>query len=194
MNILEAYLKNFGQIIILIFGFPCTNKSEIAKELGSDLKLEIIKINDFLIKDKYKEVEIDELKIKIYEHTDNYDWDKLNLKINDSKKNGVIIYGNYLDTDKINWKIDFAFFYFMNVKNCQEILFEKKMIDDNLSKKALGKYFSKYLNILYEELKKKIKINKFFKINNEMTFVKSYDLIFDTLMELILQSLNEKSK
>ena len=158
------------------------------------IRLEIIKINDFLIKDKYKEVEIDELKIKIYEHTDNYDWDKLNLKINDSKKNGVIIYGNYLDTDKINWKIDFAFFYFMNVKNCQEILFEKKMIDDNLSKKALGKYFSKYLNILYEELKKKIKINKFFKINNEMTFVKSYDLIFDTLMELILQSLNEKSK
>ena len=194
MNILEAYLKNFNQIIILIFGLPCTNKSEIAKELGSDLKLEIIKINDFLIKDKYKEVEIDEFKIKIYEHTDNYDWDKLNLKINDAKKKGVIIYGNYLDIDKINWKIDFAFFYFMNVKNCQEILLEKKMIDDNLSKKALSKYFSKYLNILYDELKKKIKINKFFKINNEITFVNSYDLIFDTLMELILQSLNEKFK
>jgi hypothetical protein len=194
MNILEAYLKNFNQIIILIFGLPCTNKSEIAKELGSDLKLEIIKINDFLIKDKYKEVEIDEFKIKIYEHTDNYDWDKLNLKINDAKKKGVIIYGNYLDIDKINWKIDFAFFYFMNVKNCQEILLEKKMVDDNLSKKALSKYFSKYLNILYDELKKKIKINKFFKINNKITFVNSYDLIFDTLMELILQSLNEKFK
>ena len=48
MNILEAYLKKYKQIIILILGLPCTNKSEIAKEFGIDLGLEVIKINDYL--------------------------------------------------------------------------------------------------------------------------------------------------
>ena len=42
MNILEAYINKFGQIIILILGYPCTDKSEIAKELGLDLKIQII--------------------------------------------------------------------------------------------------------------------------------------------------------
>ena len=33
MNIIEAYIKKFNQLVILILGKPCTNKSEIAKQL-----------------------------------------------------------------------------------------------------------------------------------------------------------------
>jgi adenylylsulfate kinase-like enzyme len=44
MNILEAYIRKYNQFIILILGLPCSNKSEIAKELHIDLKLPIIKI------------------------------------------------------------------------------------------------------------------------------------------------------
>ena len=66
MNILQAYIKKYNQIIILILGLPCTNKSEIAKELGIDLGLEVIKINDYLIDGKYKEIDIDGIKTKLY--------------------------------------------------------------------------------------------------------------------------------
>jgi hypothetical protein len=189
MNILQAYIKKYNQIIILILGLPCTNKSEIAKELGIDLNLKVIKINNFLIKDKYKEINIDGLKTKVYEDPDNYNWDELNSTINEFKSDGVIIYGNYLDIEKIDWEIDFSFFYSMNVKTCKKMLVEKKMVEWNESDSMLNLYFEKFLNPLYEDIKNKIKINKFFNIKEENTFDKSYDEIFDILMELISKKL-----
>ena len=195
MNILQAYIKKYNQIVILILGLPCTNKSEIAKELGIDLSLQVIKINDFLIKDKYKEINIDGIKTKVYEDPDNYNWDELNSKINESKINGVIIYGNYLDIEKIDWEIDFTFFYSMNIKTCKKILVEKKMVeweesDTKLdSDSILNKYFEKFLNPLYEDIKNSIKINRFFNIKDETKFDESYNDIFKTLMELISKKL-----
>ena len=66
MNILEAFLKKYGQLIILIIGMPCTDKSTIAKDLSLDLGFPTININDYLIKDKYVEKTIDNIKFKIY--------------------------------------------------------------------------------------------------------------------------------
>lgn len=189
MNILQAYIKKYKQIIILILGLPCTNKSEIAKELGEDLGLKVIKINDFLIEGKYKEINIDDTKTKIYEDTDNYDWDNFNSTINSLKSDGVIIYGNYLDIEKINWEIDFSFFYSMNTKLCKKILVEKKMVDWDESSNVLNVYFEKIFNPLYDNMKNKIKINKFFNIKEETTFDDSYDDFFDILMELISKKL-----
>lgn len=189
MNILQAYLKKYNQIIILILGLPCTNKSEIAKELGLDLDLKVIKINDFLIEGKYKEINIDDVKTKVYEDSDNYDWDKFNSTINNLKNDGVIIYGNYLDTQKIDWDLDFSFFYSMNSKLCKKILIEKKLIEWDESNPILNKYFENVFNPLYDDLKNIIKINKFFNIKEETTFDDSYDEIFDILMELISKKL-----
>jgi hypothetical protein len=182
-------MKKYNQIIILILGLPCTNKSEIAKELGIDLDIKVIKINDFLIKNKYKEIDIDGLKTKIYEDPDNYNWNEFNSKVNELKMDGVIIYGNYLDIDQIDWEIDFAFFYSMNVKTCKKMLVEKKMVEWNETDPMLNLYFEKFLNPLYGDIKNKIKINKFFNIKDEDTFDKSYDEIFDILMGLISKKL-----
>lgn len=189
MNILQAYIKKYKQIIILILGLPCTNKSEIAKEFGIDLGLEVIKINDYLIEDKYKEIDIKGTKIKLYEDTENYDWDKLNLTINDLKTNGVILYGNYLDIDKIDSEIDFTFFYSMNFKMCKKILVEKKMIEFGESDPLINIFFDKVFNPIYDNIKNKIKINKFFNIKEETTFDESYDEAFEILMELISKKL-----
>lgn len=93
-------------------GLPCSNKSEIAKELEIDLKLPTLNVNDYLIKDKFKEYEFDDIKFKIYEDTENYDWDKFNNDVNELKSSGVIIYGNYIDSTKINFTYDFSFFLF----------------------------------------------------------------------------------
>lgn len=191
MNILEAYIKKYKQIIILILGLPCTNKSEIAKELGLDLGLDVIKINDFLIEGKFKEVNIDGINTKLYEDAENYDWDKLNSTINEFKSKGIILYGNYLDNNKIESDIDFTFFYSMNITTCKKILIEKKMIEFEVeeSEQIINNYFDKVFIPLYEDIKNKIKVNKFFNIKEETKFDESYDEIFDILMELISKKL-----
>ena len=86
MNILEAYIKKYNQIIILILGLPCSNKSEIAKELEIDLNLSLININDYLKQNTFVEKMVSDVKFKLYEHPDNYDWDKLSSDVNNKKK------------------------------------------------------------------------------------------------------------
>lgn len=194
MNILEAYIKKYDQIIILILGLPCTNKSEIAKEFEIDLKLPILNINDYIIPDKFKEITINDIKFKIYEDSDNYDWKKLNDDIEKLKSSGIILYGNYLDSHKIDFNYDFSFFYSMNSTLCKNILVEKNMLNEitnsnHESEVKLKIYFENIFNPFYENLKKDIKFNKFYNIKENTTFDNSYDDVFDLLMKLIGEKL-----
>ena len=190
MNILEAYIKKYGHLIILILGLPCSNKSEIAKELGIDLNLPIININDYLIKDKYEEITIKDFKFKIYEDPDNYDWDKLNDDVNKSQSTGLIIYGNYIDSNKIDWDIDFSFFYSMNNNLCKKMLIENKFLEKIAdSEEKIKIYWNDIFIPLYEELKLNLKIKKYYNLKEDSTFNESYDNIFDYLMELIQQKI-----
>lgn len=190
MNILEAYIKKYKQIIILILGLPCTNKSEIAKELSNDLNLQVININNFLIKDKYKEIKINDTIFNIYEDTNNYNWKKFNSDINKFKKKGVILYGNYLDIDKFKSNIDFIFFYSMNTTLCKKILIDKKLIEWDESNPITKLYFDEIFNPMYEKLKNNLIINKFYNIKEDMLFNELYDDIFNLLMDLITKKLN----
>ena len=68
MNIIEAYIKHFNQLIILIIGIPTSNKSEIAKELFTDIKptFTLININDYM--NGFTEKEVDGVKFKLYDY------------------------------------------------------------------------------------------------------------------------------
>ena len=44
MNILDAYIKKYGQLVILILGLPCTNKSEIANNILHNCGLYLLSI------------------------------------------------------------------------------------------------------------------------------------------------------
>lgn len=185
MNILEAYINKYKQIIILIIGQPCTSKSQIAKELVVDLNLPIININNYLIKDKFLEREIDKIKFKLYEHPDNFDWEKLNEDVNKNKNKGLILYGNYLDKQKINFDIDYFFFINMNNNLCKKILIEKKLLPYEYDDKKVQLYFKEIFNPIYEKIKTELKINKFFNIKEDTTFNETYDELFEYLMNLI---------
>ena len=92
MNIIEAYIKHFGQLIILIIGLPTSNKSEIAKELKIDIKpsFTLININDYM--NGFIEKEINGIKYKLYDYPDNINWDKLFKDVEDKKSTGIILY------------------------------------------------------------------------------------------------------
>jgi len=189
MNILEAYIKKYGQIIILILGLPCSNKSEIAKELASDLNLPIMNINDYLKQNSFVEKIVSEIKFKLYEHPDNYDWDKLCSDVNEKKKSGLVLYGNYVDNDKLDFEINFCYFFNMNVNLCKNILIEKQMLPYKEDDEKVKIYFKDVFEPIYDQLKKELKINKFFNLKETSTFDESYDETFDNLMEQIKKKL-----
>lgn len=130
MNIIEAYIKHFGQLIILIIGLPTSNKSEIAKELEIDIKpsFTLININDYM--KGFIEKEVNGIKYKLYDYPDNINWDKLVKDIDDTKSTGVILYGNYIDYNKIKDIITIDFSYFFDLKHSplKKNLIEKKML------------------------------------------------------------------
>jgi hypothetical protein len=130
MNIIEAYIKHFGQLIILIIGLPTSNKSEIAKELEIDIKpsFTLININDYM--KGFIEKEVNGIKYKLYDYPDNINWDKLVKDIDDTKSTGVILYGNYIDYNKIKDIITIDFSYFFDLKHnpLKKNLIDKKML------------------------------------------------------------------
>lgn len=189
MNILEAYIKKYNQIIILILGLPCSNKSEIAKELASDLNLSLININDYLKQNTFVEKVFSDVKFKLYEHPDNYDWEKLVLDVTNKKNAGVVLYGNYVDNTKLNFEIDFCYFFNMNSNLCKNILIEKQMLPYKEDDEKVKIYFKDVFNPIYEQLKQDLKINKFFNIKENTTFDESYDELFDSLMTQIKKKL-----
>lgn len=184
-TILDEYIKRNKQFIVLVLGLPCSNKSELAKELMVDLKLPIININDYLIENKFIDKEVDGVKFKLYEHPDNYNWEKINLNVNSLKKRGVILYGNYLDIDKIDWIPDTTYFISLGYSNCRKKLIEKKLLPYPENDQRVQLYFNKIFNPIYEELKTKVKINKFFNVKEDTTFNQIYDELFDGLMIMI---------
>ena len=191
INILEAYMNKYNQFILLIIGLPCTNKSIIAKEFEIDLKLPIIKINDYIKKNTFIKKEVDNIKYKLYDDADNYDWNKLNNDVNKKIKDdrGVILYGSFIDTQKIDFNINFTFFLNMNNGLCKSILIKKKHIPYKEDDSKIKIYFEKIFNPIYDSLKLNININKFYNIKEKTKFNEIYDNMFDTLMDLIYKKL-----
>lgn len=185
INIIEAYIKNKNQFIVLIIGLPCSNKSELAKELAIDLKLPLLNINDFIISNKFIEKEVENVKFNIYEHPDNYDWEKFNQQVNVLKGYGIIIYGNYIDIDKIKFDIDFSFFINMNINLCKIKLIEKKLLPYEKDDDKVNIYLSKIFIPIYKNLKDNLKVNKFFNIKEDSNFNEIYDDLFDSIIQSI---------
>jgi hypothetical protein len=135
MNIIEAYIKHFDQLVILLIGLPTSSKSEIAKELFTDIKptFTLININDYM--NGFIEKEVNGIKFKLYDYPDNINWNKLIQDIENKKSTGVILYGNYIDYNKIKDKITIDFSYFFDLKHSilKKNLIEKKMLPFEVS-------------------------------------------------------------
>jgi hypothetical protein len=130
LNIIEAYLKEYDQMIILLIGMPTSNKSNIAKELESDIepKFTLININNYLEK-KFINVEAKNINFKLYDHPDNINYSKLFDDINKVKSTGVILYGNSIDPNKIkDIKVDFSYFFDIKQTFLKNNLINKKKL------------------------------------------------------------------
>lgn len=190
-TILDEYIKQKGQIIILIIGMMNSFKSKISKELlislneNTKTKLKLINMCNFYTKDKHIKFTDDNDTFNNYDINSNYNFDELNKTIKEHKK--VIIYGSTIDIDKIDFKVDFTFLLSSTKTRIKECL-EKQNIMQN--EELMQKYVKKYYLPYYDNLKEKIKPDKIVNIKkNDETdedIIDKYTTeIFDVLKNFI---------
>lgn len=103
MNIVEAYIKFRGQLVILISGVSGTGISHLAKNISKDLNIMSISYATFCQKNYDNKVMLPNGKEVInWDSDDVIDWDKFNETIEKNKKNGVVAYSQAFPTKKLN--------------------------------------------------------------------------------------------
>lgn len=194
MNIVEAYIKFNGSLIILISGLSGSGKTKIAKNIERDLKINMIDTELHCKKNFEKTVELPGGKTIIdWDDIDSFDWEKINSLINDNKSNGVVVCGPYFPA---NILVDFH----VHIKIQKQYLIEarKNYIQKNPEKyKDLNGLESVIVNQVtyphYLESLKTSKIDKFINAK-DMTSDKIYDETINFLFFKIQEYLDEYNK
>jgi ABC-type dipeptide/oligopeptide/nickel transport system ATPase component len=210
MNIVEAYIEQNKQCIILMSGFSGSGKSLIGKSLMKDINksksdkskdFKFINLNDFLKSESEYNVSVDVSGLKIidWDSPDAIDWVKFNENINENKKDrvGIIVSGFSFPKDKLNFTVDFHIHFKISkdelIKNRHEFTQEKLddktsrvgEIGEDMEKKILNKItFPHYLKSLESSEFTKFIVVTFGEIK------KSYDETFNFLMSMIKKKLN----
>lgn len=201
MNIVEAYIKFKGQLLIFISGLPGCGKLELAKNISQDFNIKIIDQYNYYIKDYSNTIKLPDGTEVINWYTDDaIDWDKFNEDINQMKIDGLIVVGISFPEDKIDSKPDYHIHLNISKQACMERrkMFLEKHKDEEKYKEdynLVGSQVEKLkMNQLifpyYLESTKKAKINKFLNIN-EMNNDNVYDVAFDSIIEMINKYLKQ---
>jgi hypothetical protein len=104
MNIVEAYLKYIGELVIIISGLSGSGKTTIAKLIERDFKLKLINLDNFTNEEYNEKVTLPSgLTVIDWDNVDAFDWDKLNAEVAKNKQNGVVICGPYFPKDKLQF-------------------------------------------------------------------------------------------
>lgn len=176
MNIVEAYIKFKGQLIILIAGISGSGISSLAKNIANDFNIDILNyINYFVdendyIKNEKNIVKLnDDTKIINWSTDEAINWDKLIKDINERKNKGVVVFSQSFPEDKIkNLDIDFYIYIKLGKQNLlvRRQNFIKKHPDLFKEEyKNINNIDDKYIYNYYLESIKNNKITKFINAN-----------------------------
>lgn len=200
MNIVEAYTKLKGQLVILVSGLPGCGKTMVGKKISKDFDIDYIDQFDYYAKDYDKKVKLPDgsQAIDIY-NNDAIDWKKLNKDVNSKKGGGVIVYGVAFPNDKLDFIPDYHVHMSISKKECldrQKSYLEKNKdkYPEELKDVESGKERLKMNQLIYPyylETVKESKINKFVNINN-LDDDKAYDSAFDIILSYIQFFLNSE--
>ena len=201
MNIIEAYIKFKGQLLIFISGLPGCGKLELAKNISEDFKLKIIDQYNYYIQDYSFTTKLPDGTEVVNWYTDDaIDWDRFNQDIKAMKGDGLLVIGISFPEDKIESKPDYHIHLNISKQACVErrkMFLEKHKDEENYGEdyKLIGSVTEKLkMNQLifpyYLESIKKAKINKFININ-EMNNDVVYDTAFDALIDMIKKYLKQ---
>lgn len=107
MNIVEAYIKFKGELVILVSGISGSGISHLAKNISRDLKIPSVSYAKFCIKGYNKKVKLpDGTEVINWDTDDVIDWENFNKEIEGKKKTGVVAYGQSFQTNKLSKTLD----------------------------------------------------------------------------------------
>jgi uridine kinase len=196
VNIVEKYIQNKNQLIILISGFSGSGKTLLAKNIERDFNLNFLNLNDFYKKDYINIVDLgNDIKVNDWDNPDAVDWEKFNLKVKELNK--VVISGNLFPNDRIDFKADFHIYLKISkqklIENRHKFLEENQ--DNPLNEIKDSKTELLILNNLsYKHyIENKEKSTYTFNMDvTEKTPETTYDEIFDYIIKEIEKSVYKK--
>lgn len=194
MNIVEAYIKFNGQLIVLISGLSGSGISMVSSYLSEDLKLPHISHRSYQKTEGLEEITVGDKKTYNYDSDDSIDWDKFIDDINEKKHTGIIVSSKSFPNTKISSLGDHIH---INIKLSKQNLLKKRLEYvqskdeemDELDKEAV-QLFNKYTYPYYmmsispekANIDKFINANNYVELQNEEYLSKVYDDVFDYVM------------
>lgn len=201
MNIVEAYLKFKGQLIIIISGLSGSGKTLLANDISKLLHIIKLNIEAYCKSENNITFKLpNDIVVKDWDHIDTYYWDKINEHVNKIKDKGVIIVGPYFPTNKLEFDPDFH----IHLKITKQQLLEnrRKYIETHQTEcKELQEYVNTPTESLminqityphYMEYLKQSKIDKFININpkNNGEFPE-HDEIYNDVLDYLFNSIQK---
>jgi cytidylate kinase len=194
MNIVEAYTKFNGQLIIYISGLSGCKKTNFAKKIANTFKIHLLEQFDYYKKDYENKVTLqDGSKVTNFSTDDAFDWDKLNNDINEKKNKGVVVSGICLP-EKLTVMCNFHLHISISKANCikkrNEFLEKHKdkypiefaEIDSIVEKLKMNQLIFPY----YIDSIQRSKINKFFNMNK----IQEDEVIWDQIWEYLINAID----
>jgi hypothetical protein len=207
MNIVEAFIKFKGQLIILISGMSGSGITKLAKNISKDFKIQFLKSSNFMKTEGVDTIKLmDGTEIFNWDTDDLIDFETLNKKISEYKKNGVVVCGQSFPNEKLdkNNIIDTHIHVKLNKQNLlmkRHKYIEKHKDDypelyERLNTSAEQLIFNKYTFPYYLSTIENSTIHKFINANDFANLPikeyneKLYDEAFSYLMNLIAKWLD----
>lgn len=205
MNVVDAYKKFKGQLIILVTGLSACGKSKLGKFIAEDFKLTYLNQFNYYKQDYSTIAKLpDGREIINWDDDDAVDWDKLNKDIIENSKNGVIVSGFALPDKLLKFKPDYHLHISMSKKTCLDK--RKEYIISHKDKhqkefELIGTpnehlQFNRLTFPYYLGLKERTTINKYLNANeknDDEMYDESFNLIID-MMEKYLSQYGETSR
>lgn len=200
MNVIEAYIKFRGGLVILVSGLPGCGKSLLGKKIGRDFKITYLEESDYYKKEYDVEITLpDGVRIKNLHSDDAVDWTKLNEDLEKHRAKGVVLSGHSFPAEKITVPVDYHIHLAISKQKCIEK--RRDYLEKNKEKypeeyALIGSATEKLkLNQLifpyYLESRERAKIDKYIQ-GTEMTDDQIYDEAFQDIIALIEHYLYEE--
>ena len=187
MNVIDAYNKKYGNIVIYVIGMYGSRKTQFANTLAKDLNFVHVS------RDDYVENDIDNKDTNNVDIDDNINWDKLKSFISSNKN--VIVSGSSLPPEKLDVYSHFAVHIKISKQKMIDarIDFLKKhdMLKDD-SEEKIKKIMDTVTYPYYLDALKTNKINKFIN-GNDMKDSQIEDELFSSVINFIEKKLYKDS-